>query len=83
MTFRFEPGETPRTANAGDLLSTYVLYPGLQHMQNHRVTCLALKHSFECTNPELKRSFIRGSVISDESLTASVATRTSQRCRMQ
>ena len=65
MTFRFEPGETPRTANAGDLLSTYELYPGLQHMQNHRVTCLALKHSFEWANPELKRSPIRGSVISD------------------
>ena len=32
---------------------------------------------------ELKRSSNRATVLSDESLTASVATRTSERCRMQ
>jgi len=49
----------------GQPLPVIVLCPGLQHMQDHRVTCLALKISFECTNPELRRSFMRGSVISD------------------
>ncbi len=44
---------------------------------------MTLKHSFECTNAELKRSSIRGSSISDQSLIASVATRNSERCRMQ
>ena len=47
---------------------------GIQHMQDCRAAYLALKHSFECMNPELNSFSIHRLAICRQALAASVAT---------